>query len=323
MGTIKLLAMLLLTVVGFFNLLLSPFLPEKPERTDWMVNGRYRGFFYADHGMEKTMEHLLELAEAGDTEKIREAFRPKFQEAVGEEQLQALTAFLTQEVAAWEADTRFYSRENSVVSQSMDFILDTAEGPYRFRIRDRITDSSAAEDVGFTNLLLCPEAIYYEYAPLQEPGIYIVYQKDPQGSDPMETLMTLAEAGDEEGLWALFSPSVQEKGDRTEGPALLAFLREEVISWEPCAWIEARGEEWGDPYVRWEQSFLLHTAAEDWRCTIRGVTEDRWPEDVGLYNITVFPHCGEDVWESETYQEYCCRGREEPGLLLASGVYDE
>lgn len=315
----KLLAMLLLTVAGFFNLFLSPFLPE---RTDWMVNGRYRGFFYAEQGEEKSITRFMELAEDGDTEKIREAFRPALREGIREDLLQALTDFLAQKVTGWEVDDDdcFSRRENSVVYQSLSYTLDTAEGPYCFLIRDRVPDYNGDMDSGFINLLLCPEEVYDEYVPLKEPGICLVYREAPQGADPMADLMALAEAGDEAGLRALFSRSAQERGAWSDGPALLEFLQEEVVSWESCAWLEDRGEDWGEPYVHWEHSFLLHTAGEDWRCTFRGVEEDRWPEDVGLYNITVFPHCGEDVWESDLYWEYSRRGREAPGLLLAPRV---
>ena len=97
----KLLIMILSAIFGFFYLLISPFLPAQPERTEFLVDGVYQSFPGAD-GVEKTVVTLMELAQAGDVDRVYEAFAPQVREDAGEEDMradiQALLDFLSQQV---------------------------------------------------------------------------------------------------------------------------------------------------------------------------------------------------------------------------------
>lgn len=63
--------MIVLTIVGCFQMI---FLPTAPEQMEWIVNGRYEGFVYGSERKKKTMEKLIELAEAEDASRIYEVF---------------------------------------------------------------------------------------------------------------------------------------------------------------------------------------------------------------------------------------------------------
>ena len=99
----KLLIMIFAAIFGFFSWILSPFLPAQPERTEFLVDGVYQRFPGSD-GEEKTVAKLMELAQAGDVDRVYEAFAPQVRDEAVEEdlraQIQALLDFLSQQVTS-------------------------------------------------------------------------------------------------------------------------------------------------------------------------------------------------------------------------------
>lgn len=324
----RLLTMIILTVVGFFQMV---FLPPAPEQTEWISNGTYVGFFYGSNPEEKTMNQLMELAEAEDAGGIYEVFSEQARKDGGDLQTQVLELirFLDEEVTSWETDGANHSRRSGLVERSMFFLLHTEDGTYTCRIRDKMGTGKGAL-YGFFNISIYPEELYTEYAVWlrEEPGIQIVYRLDGEdeasleASETMEALMELAAAEDMEGFYGLFSPVVREEADglRERIPELARFLREEVADWEPYAQFRTEERHFSYSGEKREVFFQLHTGHGTYRCDIRAVTEDPYVErNLGLYSISIFPALGdgEELHENEPYETYCVLGREEAGIFLA------
>ena len=150
----KLLIMIFTAIAGIFQI----FVPM-PERTDWFRDGEYVGFF--DHAEEKTMEKLMELAEAGDTESICDVFSMKARKKIEDLPGQAgeLVSFLTL-VTSWDADRQLYSQANNVRDRCLPYALTAQEGTYECLIRDTFGIGGGGDHFfGFDNVSIYPEEL--------------------------------------------------------------------------------------------------------------------------------------------------------------------
>ena len=159
----KLLIMIFAAIFGFFSWILSPFLPAQPERTEFLVDGVYQRFPGSD-GEEKTVAKLMELAQAGDVDRVYEAFAPQVRDEAVEEdlraQIQALLDFLSQQVTSrQEADHTSHFRQDNISSRAIDVVLYTDAGAYTCLIRDRYDAYGADRRAGFRHISIYPQAL--------------------------------------------------------------------------------------------------------------------------------------------------------------------
>ncbi len=309
----KLLIMIFTAIAGIFQI----FVPM-PERTDWFRDGEYVGFL--DHAEEKTMEKLMELAEAGDTESICDVFSMKARKKIEDLPGQAgeLVSFLTL-VTSWDADRQLYSQANNVRDRCLPYALTAQEGTYECLIRDTFGIGGGGDHFfGFDNVSIYPGELGEEYAGLgaDTPGIYIVYRASGENEAAAQARNAMNEllSGSVGDLCARFPEDqpVQEE----DAAALLDFLNN-AGNWEPYTWCR-RDVDAGWDYTVWEEAFLhLQTDAGIYRCDIRTRT-DRF--GTNLYSVTVFPspNPGEDPDYEDVYRERCVLGRDSPGIFLVT-----
>lgn len=329
----KLLIMILSAIFGFFYLLISPFLPARPERTEFLVDGVYQSFPGAD-GAEKTAAKLMELAQAGDVDRVCAAFAPQVREDAGEEDMradiQALLDFLSQQVTGREEVDRntSHARRDNISSRTIRVELYTQAGTYTCLIRDMYDAYGADRRAGFHHISVYPRELAEEYAAWNKdgPGVSLVYLAgeaglSPEGADPMEALMALAQAGDTEGIYALFSPGAQAGAADLEAdiPELAGFLAKST-EWELYAWTQNTEYIYNSQRLVQERLYLLSTEAGTYRCDIREMVEDTGhPADIGLFSVTVFPAPDPEA-ERDTpdmpYRDYAERARTTPGIFL-------
>lgn len=329
----KLLIMILSAIFGFFYLLISPFLPARPERTEFLVDGVYQSFPGAD-GAEKTAAKLMELARAGDVDRVYEAFAPQVREDAAEEdlraQIQALLDFLSQQVTGREEVDRntSHARRDNISSRTIRVELYTQAGTYTCLIRDMYDAYGADRRAGFHHISIYPRELAEEYAAWNkdEPGVSLVYLAgeaglSPEGADPMEALMALAQAGDTEGIYALFSPGAQAGAADLEAdiPELAGFLAGST-GWTPYTWTQYTEYTYNSQRLAQERFYFLDTDTGTYRCDIRETVEDTgYPADTGLYSITVFPAPDPDrerMTQDMPYRDCAERGRETPGIFV-------
>lgn len=327
----KLLIMIFAAIFGFFSWILSPFLPAQPERTEFLVDGVYQRFPGSD-GEEKTVAKLMELAQAGDVDRVYEAFAPQVRDEAVEEdlraQIQALLDFLSQQVTSrQEADHTSHFRQDNISSRTIDVALYTDAGTYTCLIRDRYDAYGADRRAGFRHISIYPQALGEEYGAwrMDEPGVSLVYLAgeaglSPDGTDPMESLTALAQAGDTEGLYALFSPSAQAgAADLEAGISELAEFLAGSTGWTPYTWTQYTEYTYNSERLAQERFYFVDTALGTYRCDIRCTAEDTgYPAETGLYSITVFPAPDPDTdyfTQEMPYRDYAERGRTTPGIF--------
>lgn len=309
----KLLIMILTAIAGFFQI----FFPM-PERTDWFQDGEYIGFF--DNAEEKTMEKLMELAKAGDTESICDVFsmsaRKKIEDLPG--QVGELVSFLPS-VTSWDADRQRYSQANNVRNRNFPYTLTTEEGTYECLIRDKIGIGGGGDHIfGFDNVSIYPEELGEEYAGLgaDTPGIYIVHRASGENEAAVKAGNAMNEllSGTAEDLCARLPEDIAI--EETDAAALLEFLNN-AGNQEPYTWCR-REEDAGWDHTVWEEAFLhLQTDSGNYRCDIRTRT-DRFR--TSLYSVTVFPspNPGKVPDYEDIYRERCILGRDSPGIFLVT-----
>ncbi|MDE7242898.1 MAG: DUF5104 domain-containing protein [Oscillospiraceae bacterium] len=324
----KLLIMIFSVIVGFFSLILSPFLSERPERTDWMdENGVYEGFFYENNAAEKTMNRLLELSEAGDVGYLYKTFSQNKQKEFPDQlevKIPELMDFLSSRVTDWEAAYNSYSRNNGTVSRYIDYNLFTEDGTYSMEFSDVMIDGQGSgPDEGFKKIYIWPEDFGNRSLRhcLTDAAIRIVYQTDE--TEIMEQFMELAETENAAGLLELFSQEVREN---TEGLSektgeLFDFLNNAVISWELYAHTQSIGTHYNGKTAEDELFFILYTEDVPYLCTACTVTEDTCHSAaLGLRTIAVLPLPPSDlevVYNNPWYEDYCEESCEAAGIFTA------
>ncbi len=323
----KLLIMICVTIAAFFQYIFSPFLPERQERTDWMENGVYKGFFYGTDAPERTMKKLLEAAEAGDHSYIYETFSQRIQKAYSD-QLEAnipeLLEFLDSRITDWEAADESHSRNNGTVSRVMSFNLSTEDITYTCEVHDYMVDGkSGGIDAGFHHIFIWPEDFDNRNLRrcLTDAAVRIVYQTDE--TEIMERLTELSEAENIDGLYELFSQEIQDNTEELPEQIgeLFGFLNDSVTHWEPYVQTQTVETHQFGTASEEELFFYLYTDAGDYLCIFRNVTSDTCHQTAfGLSSISVFPAPPDD-WEvlldNPWYGETCDKSSEAAGIFLA------
>lgn len=299
------------------------------EHTELIVDGEYKPF----NVPRKTMEKLMELVDAEDTDYIYHVFSQNIRDNTEElsEQVREFVRFVKENVITWDfsSGSENTQRENGVILSKRIALykFETSSGTYRCDVSDVIKNAAQEDTEGFSGILIFPEELSAEYAPISPSGVYIVYRIEDLppdisvGSSPMETLMQLSEAGNPDEFCDIFSITAKRnaKGLQENASELMDFLSEQVISWEPYTWtqnIETIGQT--KITVR-EMFFYLHTDNGLYRCDIREVLESDYSVDTGFSSISIFPalYPGEEPeYEDDVYKEYCIWGREYMGISI-------
>lgn len=304
----KLLAMILSLILGFFSL----FLPIK-DRTEWVIDGAYQAFTTK----EKTFEKLMELAQANDVDGIYQVFSQtaKNENEALREQVEEFVRFVNEDMTSWEIDGFAQSSKDAdhgkiVESRRMFAILHTDNVTYQCRIIDVPQDSYVPDHVGFSSLLLFPKDLHQDCNGLgeKETGCYIIYQGEDSADKPMEALMERASTGDTQGIYSLFSKMAQENAAnlQTQVDDLTAFLQQEVTSWDFYTWITEQRKIDGMDITMRQWMLTLHTDKQVYRCNIRDMVSDGG-ENLGIYSIALYPQ--------KLFLDYQMLGRDETGVL--------
>lgn len=299
------------------------------EHTELIVDGEYKPF----NVPRKTMEKLMELVDAEDTDYIYNVFSQNIRnntEGLSEQVLE-FVRFVKENVITWDfsSGSENTQRENGVTLSKRVALykFETSSGTYRCDISDVIKNAAQEDTEGFSGILIFPEELSAEYAPISPSGVYIVYRAEnlPQDisidSSPLETLMQLAKAGNTDDFYEMFSLTAKRNAEKLQERAseLMDFLSEQVISWEPYTWtqnIETIGRT--KITVR-EMFFYLHTDNGLYRCDIREVLESDYSVDTGFSSISIFPALypgDEPEYEDEVYKGYCTWERENMGISI-------
>ena len=179
----QIIAMLLTAIIAFFSWIASPFLPDKPERTDFIVDGKYWGFSTS----EKTMSNFLRLTEAEDAETIYEIFSPAAREEVEnlKDKIPEVIEFFNEDMTFWKSTTGYGemdSVDGLVMKDSWDYLIYTDDGNFCCSISNTTTDINNSDNEGFYSISIYPESYSkdcsgYGY---NEAGIFIFYPPDQQ-----------------------------------------------------------------------------------------------------------------------------------------------
>ena len=170
-------------LVGFSDITVYPdelsweYAPKKPL-------GIYIVYRMADqpqgaNGGPYTMERLVELAQAGNTDGLCECFSLSAKETAEDmpEKVQELAGFLRERMASWEYYTWTENIEmldgEKATTREMFFYLHTDNGLYRCDIRE-VLESRAPADVGVSSVSVFP-ALYPGEDPEYEDEVYKGY----------------------------------------------------------------------------------------------------------------------------------------------------
>ena len=171
----KIIAMLLTAIMAFFSWIASPFLPDKPERTDFIVDGKYWGFSTS----EKTMSNFLRLTDAEDADTIYEIFSPAAREEAEnlKDKIPEVIEFFNEDMISWESTTGYGemdSIDGLIMKDSWDYLIYTDNVNYCCTISNTKTDINNSDNEGFYSIAIYPEELYLEYSRLgyDETGIF-------------------------------------------------------------------------------------------------------------------------------------------------------
>lgn len=300
------------------------------EHTELIVNGEYKPF----NVPRKTMEKLMELVDAEDTDYIYNVFSQDIRDNTEglSEQVQEFVRFVKENVITWDfsSGSENTQRENGVVLSKRVALykFETSSGTYRCDISDVLKNTSQEDTEGFSGILIFPEELSAEYAPINPSGVYIVYRVEDQPQNissepsPLEMLMQLAEVGNSDDFYKMFSLTAHgsTEGLQENASELMNFLSKQVTSWEPYTWTQNIDTIDGVKVTTREMFFYLHTDNGLYRCDIREVLEQANRDaNIELASISIFPalYPGERTpHEDDVYRGYCTWGRENMGISI-------
>lgn len=299
------------------------------EHTELIVDGEYKPF----NVPRKTMEKLMELVDTEDTDYIYHVFSQNIRDNTEElsEQVREFVRFVKENVITWDfsSGSENTQRENGVILSKRIALykFETSSGTYRCDVSDVIKNAAQEDTEGFSGILIFPEELSAEYAPISPSGVYIVYRIEDLppdisvGSSPMETLMQLSEAGNPDEFCDIFSITAKRNAEGLQEKAseLMDFLSEQVISWEPYTWTQNIETIDGCQVITREMFFYLHADDGLYRCDIREVLESDYSVNIGFSSISIFPalYPGErPEYEDDVYKGYCTWGRENMGISI-------
>ena len=300
----KIIAMLLTAIMAFFSWIASPFLPDKPERTDFIVDGKYWGFSTS----EKTMSNFLKLTEAEDTETIYEIFSPTAREEAEnlKDKIPEVIEFFNEDMTSWESTTG-YGEGNSigglVMKDSWDYLIYTDDGNYCCSISNTTIDISNSDNEGFYSIAIYPEGYGkdcsgYGY---NQAGIFIFYPPDKQYDENiMEKIISQAD------IYDLFYDTAKTESLNEQIKAWKEFLDENLVSWEFQDYIISKDKISDENVIKRELMFQINTTDVVYRCNVRDITRENG-ENLGIYSIAMYPE--------ELYIEYSKLGYDEPGIF--------
>lgn len=316
-------------VLAFFSLGLSA-CGGNAEHTELVVDGEYKPF----NVPRMTMEKLMELVDAEDTDYIYKVFSSAIRENVVGlyEQIQEFVRFSKENVTSWDflSGGGTGDRRNGVATTTRVsfYTFNTNNGIYRCDIGEVLKNTVQPDLVGFSDITIYPEELSWEYASKKPSGIYIVYRVGDQPQNisiepvSIEILMQLAGEENQNDVYKMFSMTTKRnaEGLQEKVSELMDFLRERVTSWEPYTWTQNTEALDGATVTTQEMFFYLHTDSGLYRCDIREVLVNENQEtDIGFSSISIFPalYPGEEPeYEDEVYKGYCTWGRENEGISI-------
>lgn len=311
----KLIIMIISAIIAFFSWMISPFVPE---RTEFVVDGKYVGF----SSEYELMDNFLLLTEAENADGIYTIFSPKAKEETEDlkEKIPELIQFFNENMTSWETDGG-YGESSSVGGTSVfqdypDYLLHTEDTTYSCRMNITNIDTGNADNEGFYSILIYPEEMYQYCSSFgnYKGGIYIFYPaEEAYQGDMMERIVSFAKAENSGGIYDLFSQMAKDSvADlQKEISDLTQFFHEKVTSWEFQTYLTEKGMLSGENIIKRELLFFIHTNDETYRCNIRDIVEDKENgKNLGIYSIAIYP---EDM-----YFEYSTLGYDEPGIFRKS-----
>ena len=281
----KFIVMILTAIIAFFSWIISPFVPE---RTEFVVDGKYVGF----SSPNKLMDNFLLLTEAEDVDGIYTVFSPKAKKESEnlKEKIPELIQFFNENMTSWETDGG-YGESSSVggpvVFQDYpQYLLYTDSTTYSCKMDITKIDTGNSDNEGFYSILIFPDGMH-KYCSGFGDG--------------------------KSGIYNLFTQTAKDNSQnlQKEIPDFINFINDKVSSWEFNTYLTEKGTISGENVIKRELVFLIHTDDETYRCNIRDVIEDRENgKNSGIYSIAIYP---EDM-----YFEYNALGYYEPGLFRKS-----
>ena len=311
----KVIAMLLTAIIAFFSWVVSPFVPE---RTDFVVDGKYVGF----SSPNKLMDNFLLLTEGEDSDGIYTIFSPKAKKEADnlQEKIPELIQFFNEDMTSWKTDGG-YSESSSVggpiVFQDYpDFLLYTEDTTYSCKMNITKIDTGNSDNEGFYSITIFPDDMnkYCSGFGDDKGGIYIFYPPDEEyKGDIMEKIVSFAKEENVGGIYNLFSQTAKDNSENLQEniPDLMEFFNNKVTSWEFKTYLTEKGTLSGESVIKRELLFLIHTQEETYCCNIRDIMENKENgKNMGIYSIAIYP---EDM-----YFEYSTLGYYEPGVFRKS-----
>ena len=295
-AALSLLLLLLLTGCSLFS---------GEKSTEWLVKGQYKPLYPAQNTADKLMGCLRD----GDLEQLYQVFSPaaKNQQRDFQERLEELEDFFQAEVLSWEHGlggnlSDAYVNDGQVRrSRDWSIELETRDGAYECAAIDVIDDDFIPGNVGFYSLsvfpadlgLLCGNGTFYNGAVgsgAERAGIFLSYREETPDDAHMEQLMSLAAAGDGDGIFQLFSPYAQEHAEDLPGQieTLMTVLDRPILSQKLYGCVTEReylpGME--EPVVKRHTMYVLETDGKTYVLHLRDLLDPESRESLGLYSVT-------------------------------------
>lgn len=298
----KVIAMLLTAIIAFFSWIASPFLPDNPERTDFIVDGKYWGFSTS----EKTMSNFLRLTEAEDADTIYEIFSPAAREEAEnlKDKISEVMEFFNEDMTSWKSTTGYGemdSVDGLIMKDSWDYLIYTDNVNYCCSISNTRTDINNSDNEGFYSITIYPEDYNkdcsgYGY---DQAGIFIFYPPDKQYNENiMEKIIS------QTNIYDLFCDTAKTESLNEQIKTFKEFLNENLVSWEFQDYITSKDNI--SNVIKRELMFKLNTKDIIYRCNVRDITKENG-ENLGIYSIAMYPE--------ELYPEYSRLGYDETGIF--------
>ena len=307
--------MIFTTIIAFFSWIISPFVPE---RTDFVVDGKYVGF----SSPNKLMDNFLLLTEGEDADGIYTIFSPKAKNESPnlQEKIPELIQFFNEKMTSWDTDGG-YGESSSVggpvVFQDYpDYLLYTDDTTYSCKMNITKIDTGNSDNEGFYSISIFPDDMnkYCSGFGDDKGGIYIFYPSDEEyQGDIMEKIVSLSKEKDSSGIYDLFAQTAKDSSENLQENilGLMNFFNDKVTSWEFNTYLTEKRTLAGENVINRELLFLIHTNNETYRCNIRDIIEDKENgNNLGIYSIAIYP---EDM-----YFEYNTLGYYESGIFMKS-----
>ncbi|MCI7657667.1 DUF5104 domain-containing protein [Anaerotignum sp.] len=155
----KLIVMIISAIIAFFSWIISPFVPE---RTEFVVDGKYVGF----SSPNQLMDNFLLLTDAEDMDGIYAIFSPKAKKEAEnlQEKIPELIEFFNDNVTSWETDGGYGESSSiggiSVFRDQHQYLLHTDDTIFSCDIDLTKIDTGDSDNEGFYSILIYPDEMY-------------------------------------------------------------------------------------------------------------------------------------------------------------------